>query len=442
MKRTIDIEALLAPVSEENPSGEDLRYSDVYEQIKEARRFDDSADQGEWKTDLKTADWDKVISLATGALSKKTKDLQIAAWLTEALIITEGFEGCATGLKVMNGLLQDFWDSLYPPIEDDDLEYRIAPLEFMNEKLWSSLADVSLTDRSRTQGYSWLKWQESRQVGYDSGVRDEEKRKRRDEFMAEGKLTADQFDAAVAASSPGFYKSLSEALTSCTEEFKRLDALADEKFGKNAPRLTDFEKAIEESNRVVQKICKDKGLIETSEGAKTGEETAIGGGEEIETSEELVISPAPAAPDAYSQPGGLPHGALVDTGPWEQALWEESLRTLKGAGIKKALEKLTEASLSAPSPRQQNRYKLFLAKLCIQAGRSELARPVLEQLYGMIEELHLERWESPVWIADVFGALYQCLLTGEPSDEDVTRAQGLFQRLCTIDMTKAIAYRK
>jgi type VI secretion system protein ImpA len=74
----------------------------------------------------------------------------------------------------------------------------------------------------------------------------------------------------------------------------------------------------------------------------------------------------------------------------------------------------------------------------MQAGRSDLARPVLEQLRGLIEELHLERWESPVWIAEVFGALYQCLMTGQPSDDDINRAQELFQRICTIDMTKAV----
>ena len=138
MKKQIDIEALLIPISDDLPSGEDLRYTDVYEQIKEARRFDDPLDQGDWKTELKAADWDKATSLCVKALSERTKDLQIAAWLTEALVATGGFSGLATGLNIVSGLLEKFWDSLYPEIEEGDLDYRVAPLEFLtkNSGLW------------------------------------------------------------------------------------------------------------------------------------------------------------------------------------------------------------------------------------------------------------------------------------------------------------------
>ena len=37
---------LLNPIPGENPSGEDLRYAPIYDQIKEARRAEDEAAQG------------------------------------------------------------------------------------------------------------------------------------------------------------------------------------------------------------------------------------------------------------------------------------------------------------------------------------------------------------------------------------------------------------
>ena len=40
----------------------------------------------------------------------------------------------------------------------------------------------------------------------------------------------------------------------------------------------------------------------------------------------------------------------------------------------------------------------------------------------------------------VLEALYQCLTCGEPSDEDLARAQELFRKLCTLDVTKALLY--
>jgi type VI secretion system protein ImpA len=109
--------------------------------------------------------------------------------------------------------------------------------------------------------------------------------------------------------------------------------------------------------------------------------------------------------------------------------------------MKEALDKLLAASFSAPSVREKNRYRLLMAKLCLRAERPDLAKPVIEELYSLIEELHLERWESPLWIAEVLDTLYQCLSAGDPSDDELTRAKVLFQRLCTTDVTKAMMYR-
>ncbi|MBS1860035.1 MAG: type VI secretion system ImpA family N-terminal domain-containing protein, partial [Acidobacteria bacterium] len=69
---------LLQPIAGDNPSGVNLRYDPVTDKIKEARREDINAPQGEWKTSLKTADYPQVIKLASDALAKKGKDLQIA----------------------------------------------------------------------------------------------------------------------------------------------------------------------------------------------------------------------------------------------------------------------------------------------------------------------------------------------------------------------------
>jgi type VI secretion system protein ImpA len=99
------------------------------------------------------------------------------------------------------------------------------------------------------------------------------------------------------------------------------------------------------------------------------------------------------------------------------------------------------ASATASSVRQRNRYRLLMAKLCLQADRPDLAKPILEELHALIEELNLERWESPNWIADVLEALYRCLTTGD-ANEDPDRAAELFRRMCTLDVTKAMIYKQ
>ena len=111
---------LLNPIAGANPGGVELRYDPLFDKIKEARREDEDVPQGEWQTTRKTADWPLVISLAKDALTTKSKDLQIAAWLTEALTRREGFGGLRSGLDVVGGMLDQHWEHLYPEIEDGD----------------------------------------------------------------------------------------------------------------------------------------------------------------------------------------------------------------------------------------------------------------------------------------------------------------------------------
>src|SRR6202035_4718726 len=93
-------EDLLKPIPGSNPGGESLRYNPVYDKIKEARREDDDAPQGDWKRERKLADFNVVFKLASEAIAEKSKDLQLAAWLTEALIRKDGFNGLRRGLEL------------------------------------------------------------------------------------------------------------------------------------------------------------------------------------------------------------------------------------------------------------------------------------------------------------------------------------------------------
>jgi type VI secretion system protein ImpA len=449
MKREFDIAALLAPISDEQPSGEDLRYTTVYDEIKEARRADDPFDRGEWNRELKTADWEKVFQLSLDALTQKTKDLQIAAWLTEALIHTEGFGGLATGLQLLHGLLKDFWDSVYPLMEEGDLEFRVAPLEFINDKLWPAVKAIPLTDVGVAQGYGWLKWQESRSTGYEKDTRnqygdvDENKKRARDEFIAEGKLSAEDFDAALALSSTSFYGAVIGEINECMALFDQLDQRVDEKYGKDAPRLSELKQAIEDCQILVNRISKQKGGADLVAQEAPKEATPVKGEiDQRSTGEE-------PSPGALAQATTRPEDGSTGAGPLlngprlsEPSLWEWAFENLSKFGLKSTLDLLLKASCGAPSTRERNNHRLTMAKVCLKAGRPDLAKPIVEDLYALIEELHLERWESSVWIAEVIDALYQCLAREGSADDDQKRAEELLRKLCTMDVTKAMVYRQ
>src|ERR1051325_5716424 len=102
---TFDLETLLEPVSEGRPSGESLRYEGTYDRIREARREDDPGlSRAIYEAEPKRADWRAVEALAVEALATRTKDLQIAAWLTEAWTKLYGLAGAREGLRLMSEL--------------------------------------------------------------------------------------------------------------------------------------------------------------------------------------------------------------------------------------------------------------------------------------------------------------------------------------------------
>jgi len=109
------LEQLLLPISDVCPQGEDLTYSALFDEIREARRADEPAlAQGDWETAPKRAEWARVGQLCEEALCRRSKDLQIAAWYAEALARIEGFDGLTIGLRLVTGLLQRYWDIGYP----------------------------------------------------------------------------------------------------------------------------------------------------------------------------------------------------------------------------------------------------------------------------------------------------------------------------------------
>ncbi|QNA89248.1 hypothetical protein G4G28_13625 [Massilia sp. Dwa41.01b] len=87
-------DALLLPISDASPGGDDLLHGPEFDAIAEARREDDpTLPRGVWTAELKRADWPLAARLCREALATRSKDLQVAAWLGEAWIALEGLAG-------------------------------------------------------------------------------------------------------------------------------------------------------------------------------------------------------------------------------------------------------------------------------------------------------------------------------------------------------------
>ena len=164
----IDIDALLRPISESLPCGADVRNHPIFIQIREARRQEENLAQGIWKRDVKEADYPLALKLSREALTKRGKDLQVAAWTTEALLRLEGFDGLRQGLELIRRLLETHWDSIHPQIDEDgDLEMRAAPLSWAGSQLDSAIRSVPLTKA----GHNWYQYKQSRALPSEDAAR-------------------------------------------------------------------------------------------------------------------------------------------------------------------------------------------------------------------------------------------------------------------------------
>src|SRR6185436_957189 len=160
---TAELMSLLAPISETSPGGEPLRFDPIYDEIKRMREEDDPLlPVGVWQRKLKRADWSAVARLCSAALMKRTKDLQLAAWLTEAWLHLLGFDGLEQGMRLVAALCRDFWNDLYPSL-DDGLDARLGPIGWMAEKLVLAVKSVPITAPAGevAQPQAWKDWEAS-----------------------------------------------------------------------------------------------------------------------------------------------------------------------------------------------------------------------------------------------------------------------------------------
>jgi type VI secretion system protein ImpA len=282
---------LLDPIPGDTPSGANLRYDPVTDKIKEARREDIDAPQGEWKTALKTADLPAVIKMASDALAKKGKDLQIAVWLVDAHVRKEGFGLLAPSFQLLQDLLDQYWDTLYPEIDEDgDMEVRAAPLVWLGTKLAEPLGFLPLVSGK----LSWHKYQESRKVGYETDADTGEKEEARQSAIKEGKTTAEEFDAAAEATSIAALRETYKQLNDGKSALETLSTLCDEKFGDFSPSFIKTREAIEEIAQTVRIILSRRpgGLEAEPSETSIDDEFAVGLSADTETSSTEAVATA------------------------------------------------------------------------------------------------------------------------------------------------------
>ncbi|KIQ36024.1 MULTISPECIES: type VI secretion system protein TssA [Pseudomonas syringae group] len=242
---------LTAPIN--GGSGEDLSFSTLFDQVKEARRADpDYLTQGDWQTDLKSSDWELTITLAAQGLAQQSKDLMLVAWLSEALAHKYHFVGITFGLTLAERILQNFWDDLFPSLEDG-VEERAARLAWLKTSLTEVVGGLPIT---QGQNFGLLRYDESRHVE-NLALQNP---KAMQAAVDEGKINAEIFQRSVVLTDTDHLRLKTTEIAASLYACQQLQATCDSLFGRDAPSFATLSDVLQRGGQLTEKLLKDRGI--------------------------------------------------------------------------------------------------------------------------------------------------------------------------------------
>ncbi len=280
--QTFDIETLLAPVSEAQPTGANIRDdfspTSLYYRLRDARNAGRAAERradAEGESSLQAPEWRNVRDLGLEILTKRSKDLEVAAWLIEALIRTNGFAGLRDGFLLARGLVERYWDILYSLEDEEGIATKVAPLTGLNGldadgTLIQPIKKVPVTKAGAEGAYASYHYDQAIAL---SQIKDPEVKARREQS---GALTLERFMAAVNESGGPFYVTLMADIQESLTELDLLSKALDERAGQAAPPTSQIRNALSSTLESVQRFSKDlvDRLPRLANGGDTNAETA------------------------------------------------------------------------------------------------------------------------------------------------------------------------
>jgi type VI secretion system protein ImpA len=244
----VDFDSLLQPISADNPSGNNIRLdpSDAtFTQLEVMRQdVDPTTDPG---GETRSADWKGVVRLASEALTTRSKDLELASFLTQAMVETEGFSGLLTGLRLQRSLVGEFWPTLHPGWDEGEIiePIRARPLSWLgsSKDFLRSVKNIPLSAPIGDEAFSWFDYEQSQRVDQAARQSDQGPLK---ELLASGFIPGEKWRSSLSGTPPERLQGVLTAIAECLAELQNLDQACEEKFQEDMPFFLDLRNLLEE----------------------------------------------------------------------------------------------------------------------------------------------------------------------------------------------------
>ena len=317
----IDIEKLLAPISEDAPTGINLSKSVMITDIEQRRKalidgvnegteLGESVDQAALLSNRRR-EW-KEIEKSILALFSKGKDLAAGVGLVEALANRAGWPAMGPGFRLLRMMQEMYFEQLHPQAdEEDDFPYfqRINLIERLDQdkRLPLALRQLPLTDGGGERNYTWSDYKQIEILRDGKPPKDdvEEWRRNQTQQVEEGMRN---IEAAVQKTKLTFYEQMFGQLDEAATEIEALVALMDQKYSDipeaERPSMRNVKEVLAETRNLAIRFFKKKG------GKMPGEIAE----------EEAAAAEAAAAAGAGDDGSGAGGGKLVVSGDVTEVL--------------------------------------------------------------------------------------------------------------------------
>ena len=248
---TADFETILAPLAGDEPIGTDLRQNftptSIYFRLRDARA---QARDAERQADSLGGDdnpptlWRPVVAMGIEILKENAKDLEVATWLTEGLVRIAGPQGLMAGASVIAGLVDRYWEGLYPLPEGEDMEPRVAAVAGLSGQgvdgtLMQPLRKITLF--RRPDGLPFSVWQFQAAVEL-SGIIDPARRAQR---IDSGVLPFEDVEKEARLAGAPHWAAQRKIIAAALAAWKDMERAFDEKAGQASPPANRVRELLE-----------------------------------------------------------------------------------------------------------------------------------------------------------------------------------------------------
>lgn len=263
----MDINSLLQPISEDAPTGIDPRSDSspksTYNTLKDARNSARAAERNRlFDSGDNTADihWQSILKLAPTTLETQAKDIEICCWLIEALTRKRGFVGLLNGLQLLNGLIKNFWDGVYPLPDEDGIENTVFGIKGLNGEssegvLIPPIRNIHITAGQGEQDFSLWQYKQALDT---RKIADGQARQKRTESAG---FSFEDIEKSVQDTSDDECLAIRTNVRACKREAKEISNLLDSLCGDASPPMGNIVNTLDDCESAVNHLFKERFLM-------------------------------------------------------------------------------------------------------------------------------------------------------------------------------------